>query len=208
MARIFHIRIRFGGLVPVIGRDTYLRGRGRMLVKLLDLFTIEDGMGDEYDTGELVTYLNDAVMIAPAMLFVPEISFSPVDADSFEASLTDHRRTVIAQVIADEDGAPRDFSTTDRFCYDAKRPNKLMRARWSAPMEQLELVDGQRRPTSRKAVWHLPQGPFAYADFRLIPRSLVFNGRRDCEFRIVMIYVQIRKVRSVTFSFLALLGRL
>ena len=175
VARIFHIRIRFGGLVPVIGRDTYLRGRGRMLVKLLDLFTIEDGMGDEYDTGELVTYLNDAVMIAPAMLFVPEISFSPVDADSFEASLTDHRRTVIAQVIADEDGAPRDFSTTDRFCYDAKRPNKLMRARWSAPMEQLELVDGQRRPTSRKAVWHLPQGPFAYADFRLIPGSLVFN---------------------------------
>src|SRR5262249_45911069 len=121
-------------------RDTYLRGRGRMLVKLLDLFTIEDGMGEEYDTGELVTYLNDAVMIAPSMLFVPDISFSPVDANSFDVSLTDHGRTVTARVIVDENGAPKDFSTTDRFCYDPKHPNKLVRARWSTPMEGSELV--------------------------------------------------------------------
>src|SRR6516162_150187 len=89
-------------LVPVIARDTYLRGRGHLLVKLLDLFTIEDGMGDEYDTGELVTYLNDAVMIAPSMLFVREISFSPVDANSFAVSLTDHGRTVTARVTVDK----------------------------------------------------------------------------------------------------------
>ena len=50
---------------------------------------------------------------------------------------------------------PQDFSTTDRFCW--------------------ELVDGRQRPTRGKAVWHLLQGPFAYADFRLIPGSLVFN---------------------------------
>jgi hypothetical protein len=31
-----------------------------MVVKLLNLFTIEDGIGEEYDTGELVTYLSDA----------------------------------------------------------------------------------------------------------------------------------------------------
>jgi hypothetical protein len=68
VARIFHICIRFGGLVPVIARDSYLRGRGRMVVKLLNLFTIEDGIGEEYDTGELVTYLSDAVMIAPSTI--------------------------------------------------------------------------------------------------------------------------------------------
>jgi hypothetical protein len=40
VARIFHIVIRFGGLVPAIGRDTYIHGKGRMLVKLFDLFTV------------------------------------------------------------------------------------------------------------------------------------------------------------------------
>ena len=74
-------------------------------------------------------------MIAPSMLFVREISFSPVDANSFEVSLTDHGRTVTARVTVDKDGAPKDFSTTDRFCYDPKHPNKLIRARWSTLME-------------------------------------------------------------------------
>jgi hypothetical protein len=155
--------------VPVIARDTYLRGRGRMVVKLLNLFTIEDGIGEEYDTGELVTYLSDAVMI------VPEISFSAVDANSFEVSLTDHGRKVTGRVVIDENGAPKDFSTMDRFCYDSDQPKKLIRARWSTPMEGFELVDGQRRPTGGKAAWHLPQKPFVYADFQLIPGSLVFN---------------------------------
>ena len=60
--RIFHIRIRFGGLLSVVGRDTR-KGRGRMLIRLLDLITVEDAKGEEYDIGELVTYLNDAVRL-------------------------------------------------------------------------------------------------------------------------------------------------
>jgi hypothetical protein len=73
LARIFDIRIKF--LVPVIGRDTYIQGRGRMLIGLLDVFRIEGGTGEKYDIGKLVTYLNDAVLIAPSMLLVPEISW-------------------------------------------------------------------------------------------------------------------------------------
>lgn len=114
-------------------------------------------------------------MIAPSMLFVPNISFSRVDADSFDVSLTDYGRTVSARVFVDENGAPKDFSTTDRFCSDPNRPSRLTRARWSTPMDGFELVDGRRRPAGGKAVWHLPQGPFDYADFRLIPGTLVFN---------------------------------
>jgi hypothetical protein len=175
VARIFHIRIRFAGLLPVTGRDTYIRGRGRMLIRFLDIFTIGDGTGEEYDTGELVTYLNDAVLIAPSMLLVPEVSWSSVDASSFDITLTDHGRTVTARVMVDKDGAPTDFSTTDRFCYNPDEPKSLMRARWTTPIAGWEVVDGRPRPTAAQAVWHLPRGPFAYADFRLIPGSLVFN---------------------------------
>lgn len=175
VARIFHIRIRFAGLVPVIGRDTYIRGRGRMLIRLLGLFTIGDGTGEEYDIGELVTYLNDAVLIAPSMLLVPEISWASVDATSFDVTLTDHGGAVTARVIVGGDGAPTDFSTTDRFCYNPDEPKSLMRARWTTPIAGWEVIDGRPRPTGAQAVWHLPRGPFAYADFGLIPGSLVFN---------------------------------
>ena len=177
LARIFHIRIRMAGLLPVTGRDTYVRGRGRMLIRLLDLFTIGDGTGEEYDIGELVTYLNDAVLIAPSMLLAPEVSWSSVDASSFDVRVTDHGRAVTARVTVDAAGAPTDFSTTDRFCYNPDEPKSLMRARWTTPIAGWEVVDGRPRPTGAQAVWHLPSGPFAYADFRLIPGSLVFNVR-------------------------------
>lgn len=160
----------------MIARDTYMQGRGRMLIRFLDLLTIDDGTGAEYDIGELVTYLNDAVMIASTMLLVPEISWADVDESSFDVSLTDHGRTVTARVFVDENGVPKDFSTMDRFCYNADAPKQLIRARWTTPIDGWEIVDGRPLPTSGRAVWHLPRGPFAYADFRLMRESLAFNG--------------------------------
>jgi len=175
LARIFHIRIRLGGVVPVIARDTYVEGRGRMLVRLLDLFTIADGKGEEYDIGELVTYLNDAVLIAPTMLLAPEVSFAPAGPDSFGVSLADHGRTVSAVVTVDEHGAPADFSTTDRFCADPRDPKRLRRARWTTPVSGWRFADGRPLFTSGQAIWHLAAGPFPYADFRPVPGSLAFN---------------------------------
>jgi hypothetical protein len=175
VARIFQIRIRFGGLVPVVGRDTYLEGRGRMVIKLLDLFTIEDASGEEYDTGELVTYLNDAVLIAPSMLLVPAVTWAPVDAGSFEVSLTNRDHTVTARVVLDESGGPREFSSIDRFCYDPDNPKRLVRARWTTPIAGWQMIDGRKLPSMAETTWYLPRGPFTYADFRPVPGSLAFN---------------------------------
>lgn len=177
VARIFHIRLRFSGLVPVLGRDTYVQGRGRMLIRLLDLITVGDGTGEEYDIGELVTYLNDAVLIAPSMLLVPEVCWSPVDASSFDVALTDHGRTVAARVFVDERGAPADFSTTDRFYASPQNPKQLVRARWTTPIEGWQEIDGRSLPTRGRAVWHMPEGEFPYADFTLVPATLAFNVR-------------------------------
>ena len=175
VARIFWIRVRFGGIVPVVGRDTYLQGRGRLLIRLLDLFPIQNATGPEYDLGELATYLNDAVLIAPSMLLVPAVTWLPVDADSFDAALTDHGRTVTARVGVDERGAPRDFSTTDRFCVDPANPKRLLRARWTTPVSGWQMIEGRHLPIEGRATFHLPRGPFTYAEFRPLPGSLVFN---------------------------------
>lgn len=172
VARVMHLRIRIGGLVPVIGRDTYLHGHGRMLIKLLDRFVVGDGSGMEYDVGELTTYLNDAVLLAPSMLLVPAVSCLPVDACSFDVTLTDHGRSVTARVTIDERGRPRDFSTTDRFMAD---PGRLRRARWTTPVAEWVIVDGRRMPGSAAAVWHLPEGDFPYAELRLRTDSVAFN---------------------------------
>ena len=148
LARIFYLQLRFFGLIPVLGRDTYTNGRGRMLIRLLDMVTVGDGTGEGYDIGELVTYLNDGVMIAPTMLLVPEVQWYEVDERSFELSIADHGRTVRARVFIDERGAPVDFETTDRFYADPKDPAKVSRCRWNTPIAGWQEVGGRMLPTA------------------------------------------------------------
>lgn len=176
VTRTFLMCIRFGGL-PVIGRDTYRDGRGHMIGKVMDLVPVIDGSGPEFDVGELVTYLNDIVLIAPSMLLMTSVSFEEVDGRSFDVSLADHGRTVKARVFVDEEGAPVDFETTDRFLADFRDPKRLTRTRWSTPMEGFQLVEGRRLPRKGLAVWKRPEGDFPYADFTLVPESVAFNVR-------------------------------
>jgi len=176
ITRTFLMRIRFAGL-PVIARDTYRDGHGRMLGKLLDRVTVIDGSGTEFDVGELVTYLNDMILIAPSMLLTPAVSFAPLDERSFEVAVVDAGNRVNARVSLDDRGAPIDFETTDRFCESPDDPRKLVRARWSTPVSGFQQIDGRMILKRAQAVWHLPQGDLPYADFEVIPDSVAFNVR-------------------------------
>ncbi len=172
LARIFHMRLRAWRVVPLLGRDTYVRGHGRMLGKVLDLVTVVDAAGPEFDVGELITYLNDAILFAPSMLLGPETAWSEVDEHSFDVSLADHGTTVTARVFVDGFGAPFDFSTTDRFMWTGDGPPQ--RTRWTTPVE-FGSVNGRPVTLHGQAVWHLPEGPRSYGDFNLRPGCLAFN---------------------------------
>jgi hypothetical protein len=73
-ARIYYMRIDFAGVLPMFGVDLYQAGHGRMRGKLLGMITVPDGSGPEFDLGELTTYVNDALMLAPSMLLTPAVT--------------------------------------------------------------------------------------------------------------------------------------
>ena len=174
IARIFHMRLRYG-FVMLLVRDTYLRGQGRMLGRMLDTFSVVDEANAKLDTGELVTYLNDAILFAPSMVLGPETTWTAVDEGAFDVALTDHGRTVTARVFVDERGAVTDFSTTDRYVEDPENPKEMVQARWSTPVKGLKVVDGWPVACGGKAVWHLPGGDFAYASFTLADGGIEFD---------------------------------
>lgn len=183
IARIFCLRIRFAHLVPVLGRDTYAHGHGRLLVKLMGRVTVADGSGEEFDISELITYLNDAVLLAPSMLLGPAASWAQVDDHSFDVTLTDGAHAVTARVFLDQRGAPIDFHA-DRY---ANLPSGLALARWRTPVTNWDIVPGRRPlPGPATAVYDLPDGPFPYIEGRFVPGSLAYNiapGRRECPSR-------------------------
>jgi hypothetical protein len=176
VARIFHMRLRMGGVVPTYVRDTYVHGHGRMRARVLDLFTIVDESNHELDVGELVTYLNDAILIAPSMLLGPETTWEAIGESSFRVGLADAGTVVHADVTLDDDGGVKEFGTFDRFVEDPEVPGHVTtRARWTTPVDGWQLIAGRRVPTSAKAVWHLPRGPLPYAELSFPPDGVVFN---------------------------------
>ncbi len=172
IARIFTMRVVFARALPMIGHDTYVRGTGRMVGRLLGVFKVVDGKGAEFDTGELTTYLNDAVLLAPSMLLGTETKWTGVDDHTFDVALTDLGRTVTARVVIDDHGAPRDFITTDRY---AALPEGLVQARWNTPIPSWTMVDGRPFPGPTGATWALPDGPFTYVEGGFVPGSVVYN---------------------------------
>jgi len=176
VARIFHMRLALANVLPTVVRDTYLKGHGRMQAKACDLFKVVDATGLELDLGEMVTYLNDAVLYAPSMILRPNTEWLHVGENCFDLKLHDGGNTVSARVLIDDRGAPYDFSTTDRFVNDPyTKGHPLVRARWTTPVDDWMSWDGRVVPCQGKAVWHLPGGTFDYARFHLMRRGLAFN---------------------------------
>jgi hypothetical protein len=92
VTRLFHLRLSAAGLLRMTGRDAYAAGQGRMHGTLAGLVTVADSAGPETTMSELVTYLNDAVFLAPSMLLELPVTWAPVDEDSFEMLLGIKRR--------------------------------------------------------------------------------------------------------------------
>lgn len=159
--RLFHMRLRLAPGVAMTGWDTYDDGHGQMRGTLFGI-PVVTGSGPRFATSELVTWLNDAVLLAPSMLLDPAVRIGPDEADDgFRVEVTDGGRTVAARVLVDEQGAPRDFWTDDRY---ADLPGGLVRARWHTPVDRWTVEDGRPRPVGAKAIWQLVGGPFTYAE--------------------------------------------
>ncbi len=170
--RLFHMRIDFAHVVPMVGRDTYVGGRGAMKGKLAGLVTVADGSGHELDLGELVTYLNDALVLAPSMLLGGSTTWIAVDDSSFDVELTDEANVVRARVFVDDRGALVDFSTEDRWC---DLPGGLVQARWTTPFDGWTEADGRPWPRHAQAVWHLPEGPLPYIEGTFVADTMIRN---------------------------------
>jgi hypothetical protein len=174
VTRVVDMRIDAAGVLPMFGTDTYLAGEGRMRGRLFGLVTVAEGGGREFDLGELVTYLNDAAMLAPSMLLTPNVQWMPHDQRSFDVTITDRGNTVSARFFVDPTGRLIDFRTDDRW-YAGSTPPR--RTTWSTPIDGwTTLAGGRPVPTDGSATWHLPEGEFSYVRGSFDPSSIEFDG--------------------------------
>jgi hypothetical protein len=146
-----------------------------MIIRPLDLFTVENAGGEPFDVGELVTWLNDAVNFAPSMLLIPEVEFKAVDEQSFDVALSDHGHRVSARVFVDSQCAPTNFHTEDRWYSPPGSTAAPLRTPWETPVSGFHLVDDRMLPTFGQAVWKRPEGDLPYAEFRIGAGDIRYN---------------------------------
>lgn len=170
VARVFTMVLRFAGVVPMVGHDTYLAGRGRMVGRLAGTVKVADGAGDEFDIGELSTWLNDAVLLAPSMLLSGDTTWEAPDDETIVVGVRDGGRDVHATFRIDASGRPVDYRTTDRW---ADLPDGPVRAEWRTPVPGWTGgPDSPPMPLPDGATWMLDDGPFRYVVGGFVPGTL------------------------------------
>ena len=169
-ARIYYLRIDFAGVLPMFGVDAYQAGHGRMQGKLVGLITVADGSGQEFDIGELTTYVKRRPHACP--IHAPTTDRQLVDDRSFDVTISDRHIRATSRVFLDEHGRMVDVSTIDRL---ATLPDGLILARWTTPIDGWFDHGGRWLPTGGHAIWHLDGGEFEYVRGRFVPEGVAFN---------------------------------
>jgi len=160
-SRHFFMKARMFG-VSILGYHAYQNEKASMNIKLLGLIPVSRASGQEMDKSETVTFFNDMCILIPAALIDKRIGWEPIDANSAKATFTNGANAITAILYFNQEGQLINFISDDR--YDV---NEMKQYRFSTPMGNYKFIGGRNLATYGEAIWHYPDGDFAYGKFYL-----------------------------------------
>jgi hypothetical protein len=165
--RLFFMKAKMFG-VTVPGYHNYHAATASMDIRLFGLFPIVQVKGVEMNKAETVTVFNDMCIMAPATLIDKRIEWQAIDSTSTKATFTNGINKISAILYFNELGQLVNFISDDRYAV-----SDMKQYRFSTPMKDYKLFDGINVPAYGEAVWHYPEGKFAYGKFKLV--SIEYN---------------------------------
>jgi hypothetical protein len=144
-------------VLPVLGRDSYSDGRGRMLITIGGLVPIVDGQGSKIDEGTLLRYLGELIWF-PSAALEPYIAWEPAGERAARATMTHGGIHASATFSFDERGRMVRM-VADRFMGEAAEAKRLP---WSCTVRAWGERGGVVIPTEGSVAWTLPEGDFEY----------------------------------------------
>lgn len=147
-------------VVPVVGRDTFVAGRGRMFIKAAGLVTVADGTGPAFDQGTALRFLGEIIWF-PSAALAPYISWQPVDDRRARATIT--VADVSASAVFEFDDRGRFLGLTAERYYGGQSLET-----WVIPATAWKAIRGIEMPVRGGAVWKLASGDFNYYDWEIL----------------------------------------
>jgi hypothetical protein len=167
---VWGVDVMMKRVLPVVGRDSYLGGHGRMLIKAGGLVTVADGSGKEIDKGTLLRYLGEIVWF-PSAALAPYIQWEAVDDSSARATMT--HGGISGSAIFTFDARGRMVRMiADR--YMGSGPDAKLE-KWEVTAQVWRPMSGVVIPVQGVVTWKLETGDFDY--YRWEITDVDFNRR-------------------------------
>jgi hypothetical protein len=160
---VWTVNARMMGVLPIAGRDHYVAGQGRMLIKVASLFPVADGTGPEIDQGAMLRYLGEIVWF-PSAALSDAISWEPIDARSARATMRFAGRSVSAVFAFDDQGR---FASLTGQRYMGAGPDARLET-WFIPATAWRKFCGVQVPVRGNAIWKLASGDFDYYRWEIL----------------------------------------
>jgi len=159
---IWRVRVQMMHVLPVAGRDSYIDGRGHMLIKLGSVVPVVDAADEKIDQGALLRFLGEIVWF-PAAALSPYIHWEPMDVTSAKATMT-HGGVSGTAVFSFDDRGRFIGLTADR--YFGGGPDAKIE-RWRIAANEWKAMDGCLVPVRGEVRWELAEGDFTFYRWEL-----------------------------------------
>ncbi len=164
-ARYFFMNATMKG-IPVAGYHRFRDQHASMDIRALSLFPVSSLAGNEMNTAETVTHLNDMCLLAPASLIDKRIEWLRADDHEAELAFNNNGIRVKAILQFNNKGELVNFISDDR--YMVGKDQQLVRVRWSTPVHGYKEEGGIRYPSSGEAIWGTGDKAYAYAKMNIL----------------------------------------
>ena len=149
--RLFCMKAYMFGIITMVGEHVHHQGKGRFKGKMIKLINLFDESGKAIDEGDLTTFLNDLILLAPQGILVlkDKLSWKEVNESTVEVSLAYGTNIVKAQLIFENTGKLINFISSDRYIEEendqgVKQYNKR---EWMTPIKEYSNFNSLNMPS-------------------------------------------------------------
>lgn len=145
--------------------DSYINGKGNMLIKLNSSITIADSWGLELDKSGLFRYISETVLFPTSLLPNNNLIWNILDSNTAEIKFIDHDISVVAKIYFNSDNTISKIETYDKY---RALEEGFERSLYTVYFNNYKVIDNKFTvPTYIEVEWSLKEGKFKYGKFNI-----------------------------------------